>query len=110
MTNGASQLHRVAVSALRQKKIQNVESYMRFDRCVEVLFDALAIKNVAAFCLDGILRDIITQSAYSGLLLLLFVEYSSIAPAANYEIGMTGHLTHARNQSEDVGVVCSCHV
>jgi hypothetical protein len=83
---------------------------MRFGRCVEVLFDALAVKNVAAFCLDGILRDIITQSAYSDFLVLNFVEYSSIASAADYKIGMTGHLAHARNQSEDVGVVCSCHV
>jgi len=83
---------------------------MRFGRCVKVLFDALAVKNVAAFCLDSILRDIITQSAYSDLLLLVFVEYSSIAPAADYEIGMTGQLAHARNQSEDVGVVCGRHV
>jgi hypothetical protein len=83
---------------------------MRFGRCVEVLFDALAVKNVAAFCLDGILRDIITQAAYSDLLLLVFIEYSSIAPAADDEIGMTGHLAHARYQSEDVGVVYSYYV
>jgi hypothetical protein len=79
---------------------------MCIDGGVEVLFDALAVKNVVTFCLDGIFCDVIAQSAYGDL--HLFVKYSSIAPAADYEVGMTGHLTHARNQSEDIGVVCSC--
>jgi hypothetical protein len=61
---------------------------------------------VSAFRLDGILCDIVAQSAHSGL--PLFVpEHTSIVLAADYEIGMAGHLAHARNQTEDIGIICS---
>jgi hypothetical protein len=106
MTNRTSQLCRVLVSAAPQKS-KNAESHMGFDRCVEIPSDALAVKNVAAFCLDGILRDIVAQSAY-GNIPLFFAEYPSIVPAADYKIWVAGHLTHTRNQTEDVGIICGC--
>ena len=74
---------------------------MGFNGCVQVLLDALA------FRLDGILRHIIAQSAHGGLAFFV-TEHTSIVPAADYEIGMAGHLTHARDQTEDIGVICSC--
>jgi hypothetical protein len=79
---------------------------MRFDRCVQVLFDAFAVKYMSAFCLDGVLRNIVAQAAYGGL--PFFSEHTGIVLAANYEIGVASHLTHSRNQTEDIGVIYSC--
>ena len=81
-------------------------SYMRFDRCIQVLFDALAVKYMTAFCLDGVLRNIIAQAAYGRL--PFFSEHTSIVLAADYEIRMASHLAHPRNQTEDIGVIYSC--
>jgi hypothetical protein len=80
---------------------------MCFDRCVQVLFDAFAVKNMPAFCLDSILRNIVAQPAYGGLHIVIS-KRTSILLAANYEIGVARHLSHARNQTEDIGVVCGC--
>jgi hypothetical protein len=79
---------------------------MRFDRCVQVLFDALAVKYMTAFCLDGVLRNIVAQATYGRL--PFFSEDTSIVLAADYEIGMASHLTHPRNQAENIGVIYSC--
>jgi hypothetical protein len=82
--------------------------YVGFNRCVQVLPDALAVENVPASRLESILRHIVAQSAHGGLTFV--AERTGIVLAADYEIGMAGHLTHARNQTEDIGVVCSCPV
>jgi hypothetical protein len=81
-------------------------SYVGFNRCIQVLFDTFAVKNVPTFCLDAILHHIVAQSAHGGLT-FFSAKHTGIVLAADYEIGMAGHLTHARNQTEDIRVVCS---
>ncbi len=83
-----------------------MQTHMCFDRCVQVLLDTFAIENMPAFRLDGVLRDIIAQATNRGL--PFFAEHASVVLAANYEIGMARHLTHARYQGKDVGVVYKC--
>lgn len=68
---------------------------------MKVLFDALAVKNMPAFCLDGVFRNIVAQSAHSGLP-FSFSELASIVLAADYEIGVASHLAHTRNQAKDI--------
>ena len=80
---------------------------MCFDGCIQVLPDTFAVKNVPAFCLNGILRDIVAQSTHGGFA-IFFPEHPSIVLAADYEIGMASHLAHACDETEDIGVVYSC--
>lgn len=94
------------INSAAAQSITKCQSYVGFNGCVQVLFDAFAVENVPTFCLDGILHHIVAQSAHGGF--TLFAEHAGIVLAADYEIGMAGHLTHARNQTEDIGVVCSC--
>ena len=75
--------------------------YLGFNRCIQVLLDALAIENMPTFRLDGVLRHIVAQSAHRGLAFV--AEYFL---TADHEIGMARHLAHARDQAEDIGVVC----
>lgn len=100
MTNGASRLRQITISMAAERTIK-FQYYVGFNRCVQVLLDALAVENVPTFRLNGILRHIVAQSAHGGLTIFA-TEHSGIFLAADYEIGMTGHLTHARNQTEDI--------
>ena len=80
---------------------------MCFDRRVQVLLDAFAVKNMPAFRLDGVLCDIIAQPTHRRFP-VFFAKQSSVVLAANYEIRMARQLAHRRNQAEDIGVVYKC--
>jgi hypothetical protein len=85
-------------------KQYNRQTYICFDGRVQVLLDAFAIEYVPAFCLNGILRDIVAQSTHGGFA-IFSSEHLCVILASDYEIGMAGHLTHARDKTEDIGIV-----
>jgi hypothetical protein len=59
------------------------------------LLDALAIKDVAAFGLDGVLCNVVTDAAYSGLLEVVVGEATCVRLAPQNKIRMASHLSEA---------------
>jgi hypothetical protein len=70
------------------------------DRGVQVLLDALSIEDVAAFSLNSVLCDIITDTTESSLANVLGDKFAGIVLATNDEVRVAGHLSHT---SESVG-------
>jgi hypothetical protein len=75
------------------------------DRSVEVLLDALAIKHVVAFGFDGILDNVVAETADDSLAIIVGQELALVVLAAEDEVWMARHLPHTRQQAEDVRVV-----
>jgi hypothetical protein len=71
-----------------------------FHGSLEILFDAFSIKDVPAFRLNGILRNVIADSANRGLTDLSVGEGCSISFTFEHKIGMTSHLPHAGESDE----------
>jgi hypothetical protein len=86
VTNGRQVTPNISGRSRAEKWISNAH----------VLLDPFAVKNVLAFRSNGFLCDIIAQPTDSRLPVLL---------PANYEFGMASHLTHAGNQTENIGVL-----
>jgi hypothetical protein len=63
---------------------------------VKVLLDALPVEDVVALGLDGVFRDIVTNSADGGLVRVVGDELGSVGLASQNEVRMTRHLPHAR--------------
>jgi hypothetical protein len=68
-----------------------------FHGSIQILFDALSVKDVAALGLDGVFGYIIAKSANRGFSkLVVTLEKVCVRLAFEYEVGMTSHLSHAR--------------
>ncbi len=65
---------------------------------VNILLDTLSIEDMAALGLNGVLCDLIAQSA-DRCVALMFHKLVSVRLAAYHEIRMTRHLPHSRQPS-----------
>jgi len=66
-----------------------------FNSSFDVLFDAFTVKNVPALRLNGILCNVIADTADGGFSDLIRAKRVGVCFALEHEIGMASHLPHS---------------
>jgi hypothetical protein len=91
-----------------QKMLMEGKTDCQIPSCAQILSHALPVKDMAAFSLDSILRNITAESTDRGFTSLIGTqELGPISLATEHKVWVASHLSHA---SEPIATLESCGV